>query len=106
MGHISRICLRARTSTHESFNIGLRGRCGRPLILAGARASFRYIESKAKTVNECIAWGADPWAEGDPMRVVWVVVVILIPLIVGGYVTPELALQVLSLLLALLHSER
>ncbi|WP_259294093.1 hypothetical protein [Streptomyces leeuwenhoekii] len=40
------------------------------------------------------------------MRVVWVVVVILIPLIVGGYVTPELALQVLSLLLALLHSER
>ncbi|MGW0819986.1 hypothetical protein [Streptomyces sp. NPDC002845] len=71
------------------------------------------------------AWGDEPWGEmsrradsraidghqghghavGDQQAKIWIVILI-IPLLGYGYVTPELVLQALSLLVALFHSER
>ncbi|GAA0972090.1 hypothetical protein [Streptomyces rhizosphaericus] len=73
------------------------------------------------------SWGDEPWSEkihqvdsraiddrqdhgravDDQHAKIWVIVLILIiPLVGSGYVAPELALQALSLLVALFHGER
>ncbi|MGW2291217.1 hypothetical protein [Streptomyces phaeochromogenes] len=58
-------------------------------------------------MHGCVVPGDNSWADDDSEKYVWVIVIILVMnLVASGLLDPDLALQALSLAVALFHRGR
>lgn len=74
-----------------------------------ARVGKRNIEHtyERHVMPACVVPGGSPWADDDSERFVWVIVIVLVmSLVASGSPGADHALEVLSLIMALLHRER